>query len=59
MHAYDHYAANAVRNPTSRCATCRRPAQIIDLFTLQSTDGPISHAKVRCSGGHSYTTVIN
>ena len=59
MHAYDHYAAHAIRNMTSTCPTCRRPAQLIDLFTLQSTDGPARHAKVRCEGGHRYTLLID
>jgi len=36
-----------------------RPAQVIDLFTLQSTDGPARHAKVRCKGGHNYTVLID
>jgi hypothetical protein len=58
MHAYDHRAANAMRNVT-RCATCGRPAQLIDLFTLQSTDGPVRHTKIRCKGGHTYTVLID
>jgi hypothetical protein len=59
MHAYDYYAAKEVRNRFSRCAACGRPAQLIDLFTLQSTGGPARHAKVRCTGGHSYTALID
>jgi hypothetical protein len=59
MHAYDHYAARAIRDMTATCPTCRRPAQLLDLFTLQSTHGPVRHAKVRCKGGHSYTLPID
>jgi hypothetical protein len=58
MHAYDHYAAKAMLNMTTTCPTCRRPTQLIDLLTLQSTDGPVRHAKVRCEGGHAYTVPL-
>jgi hypothetical protein len=59
MHAYEHYAANVMRNATAQCPTCRRPAELIDLFTLQSTGGPIRHAKVCCRGGHNYTLPLD
>jgi hypothetical protein len=56
MHAYEHYASKAM---TKSCPTCRRPVQIIELFTLQSTQGPVRHVKVRCPGGHAYSVLVD
>jgi hypothetical protein len=30
------------------CPECGLPAEVIDRVTLQSSDGPIEHAKTRC-----------
>jgi hypothetical protein len=39
-----------------RCPQCAQPAEIIDRFTLGSTDGPLEHVKLKCSSGkHWYT----
>jgi hypothetical protein len=39
-----------------RCPQCAQPAEIIDHFTLGSTDGPLEHVKLKCSSGkHWYT----
>src|SRR5215475_1135621 len=37
-----------------RCAepSCTEPAEIVDRFALSSTDGPITHIKIRCRRGH-------
>jgi hypothetical protein len=56
MHAYEHYASKAM---TRSCPTCRRPVEIIELFTLQSTEGPVRHVKVRCPGGHAYHVLMD
>jgi hypothetical protein len=37
------------------CPTCHEPAEILDRFTLGSTEGPLRHLKIRCGGGHWYT----
>jgi hypothetical protein len=34
------------------CPECSEPAEIVDSFTLVSTDGPLEHVKVRCDAGH-------
>lgn len=43
----------------ARCPECHRPAPIVDRFTLQSTDGPLEHVKVVCSGGHWFTPLAS
>jgi hypothetical protein len=43
----------------ARCPECDLPAQIVDRFTLQSTDGPIDHVKIACFGGHWFTPQAN
>jgi hypothetical protein len=37
------------------CPSCHEPAEIVDRFTLGSTDGPARHLKIRCASGHWYT----
>lgn len=40
----------------ARCPQCAQPAEIIDRFTLGSSDGPLEHVKLSCrSGRHWYT----
>jgi hypothetical protein len=34
------------------CPECDEPARVLWRAVLESTDGPIEHAKVRCSRGH-------
>ena len=36
------------------CPECGAPAAIEERHVLQSTDGPIEHAKVRCVTGHGF-----
>jgi hypothetical protein len=36
----------------TRCPECGAPAEITDRFVLESTDGPVEHARVDCAGGH-------
>jgi hypothetical protein len=39
-----------------RCPQCAQPAEIIDRFTLGSSDGPLEHVRISCrSGRHWYT----
>jgi hypothetical protein len=39
----------------ARCPQCAQPAEIIDRFSLGSTDGPLEHVKLRCERGHWFT----
>jgi hypothetical protein len=34
---------------------CLAPAQVLDRFTLASTDGPVEHVKTMCLAGHGFT----
>ena len=36
------------------CPGCGAPAEIVERFTLASTDGPVVHVAVRCVVGHHY-----
>ena len=39
----------------ARCPQCELPAEVIDRFSLASTDGPIAHVKTACMAGHVFT----
>jgi hypothetical protein len=56
MHSYHQ---DAVKTMHTTCPTCLRRAEILDWFTLPSTDGPATHAKVRCAEGHVYTLLVD
>jgi hypothetical protein len=34
------------------CPECGAPAAVTDRFVLESTDGPVEHERVHCTGGH-------
>jgi hypothetical protein len=34
------------------CPDCAAPAEVVDRFTLRSTDGPVEHVKVACLARH-------
>ena len=34
------------------CPECGAPAEVVDRFTLQGTDGPVEHVKVACLARH-------
>jgi hypothetical protein len=36
----------------TNCPQCRNPAEIQWRAVLESTDGPVEHAQVRCVRGH-------
>ena len=36
------------------CPACGVPAEVIDRFVLESTDGPVEHARIRCAGRHCF-----
>ena len=39
----------------ARCPECELPAEVVDRFSLPSTDGPIAHVKIGCLAGHVFT----
>ena len=40
------------------CPECDAPAEITDRFVLESTGGPVDHARVRCVRGHWFLLSI-
>ncbi len=36
------------------CPECGAPAEIVDRSVLESTDGPMEHARVRCVARHLF-----
>jgi hypothetical protein len=34
------------------CPDCAEPAEVVERFVLESTDGPVDHARIRCVRGH-------
>lgn len=53
MHPYHHLYASQVS--TVACPSCGGSAEVIDRFTLGTSDGPVLHLKVSCDRGHWYT----
>jgi hypothetical protein len=41
------------------CPDCGAPAEVLDRFVLESTDGPIDHARVRCVRGHWFLLALH
>ncbi len=39
---------------TTRCPECGQPAEVLDRAVLESTDGPVEHAHVRCVRRHRF-----
>lgn len=39
------------------CPDCGAPAEIVDRFVLNSTDGPLEHLKLWCVMGHWFTVL--
>jgi hypothetical protein len=40
------------------CPECTAPAEVVDRFVLESTDGPIEHAIVLCVIRHRLTVLV-
>ncbi len=40
------------------CPECGFPAEVIDRFTLNSTNGPADHLALRCAGGHHFRMLV-
>ena len=41
-------------NETTGCPECGQEAHVEWRCVLESTDGPIEHAKIRCGQGHGF-----
>ncbi len=39
---------------TTTCPQCGAPAEVPERFVLESTDGPIEHARTSCARGHRF-----
>ncbi|HMM95768.1 hypothetical protein [Phycicoccus sp.] len=39
---------------TTRCPECGHPAELVDRCVLESTEGPVEHAHVRCVLRHRF-----
>ncbi|MGH3567129.1 MAG: hypothetical protein ACRDRH_14080 [Pseudonocardia sp.] len=39
---------------TVTCPECRRPATVLDRFTLAGADGPVEYLRIRCDGPLSF-----
>lgn len=40
------------------CPECGRLAEVVDRFTLASTDGPVAHIRLRCAAGRHHLTLL-
>jgi hypothetical protein len=40
------------------CPACPAPAEIVDRYVLESSDGPIEHATVVCASRHRFTALV-
>ena len=40
------------------CPACAAPAEVIERYVLESTDGPIEHATVLCTDRHRFTVLV-
>jgi hypothetical protein len=38
----------------TNCPECGHPAEVFDRHVLESTDGPVEHARVRCVQRHHF-----
>ena len=52
------YGIQSERPELTGCPACGAPAEVIDRFVLQSTDGPVVHLKVRRVTGEWFTVPV-
>lgn len=43
----------------TNCPECGHPAEVVHRSTLQSTDGPVEHVKIRCISGHGFLMPVD
>jgi hypothetical protein len=36
------------------CPECNQPAEVLDRFALESTDGPVEHVRLCCLARHHF-----
>jgi hypothetical protein len=36
------------------CPECHQPAEVLDRFALESTDGPVEHVRLGCLARHHF-----
>jgi hypothetical protein len=48
-----HHHAGGLPEVTS-CPDCGVPAEITEVFSLPSTEGPVEHVVVHCAAGHHF-----
>ena len=36
------------------CPDCGLPAEVVDRFVLDSTNGPVEHIRIRCAAGSPF-----
>jgi hypothetical protein len=41
------------------CPQCGVPAEVTERFSLQSTDGPVSHIALSCVAGHHFRMTVD
>lgn len=46
------------RLQTTTCPECRSPAEVVGRHVLDSTDGPVEHARVRCVRLHVFNLPV-
>ena len=44
---------------TTRCPECGQPAEVVHRAVLESTDGPVEHAHVRCVQRHCFCLPVS
>jgi len=54
MHSHSLHRTTYHSSPVA-CPSCQEPAEVLDGFSLGSSDGPYRHLKIRCAAGHWYT----
>jgi hypothetical protein len=47
---------DAMELQLTSCPECGRPAEIVERFSLPSTDGPVEHVRTRCITGPTFMT---
>lgn len=40
------------------CRECNAPAEVVERFVLESTDGPVEHAVVRCTSTNRHIPTV-
>lgn len=41
------------------CPECAQPTEVVDTFTLPSTDGPVQHLRISCIARHHFVVPVD